>query len=130
LGRVDVSLIYASLDLDMRFPDVLPLKGEDLARSHSAEDRQLRDQTLAEIEAVEQRSHLLRIHDGLRSRRCLPRGMQEGCRVAVDVAFGLGQLEELVEIPAKVGDHTEREPFGALLVQEGLQLIAREAVQG
>jgi hypothetical protein len=39
------------------------------------------------------------------------------------------QLEWLVEIPAKVSDHAEREPFGALLVQKRLQLIAREAPQ-
>ena len=56
--------------------------------------------------------------------------MQEGCRIAVDIALGLGQLEELVEIPAKVSDHAGREPFRALLVQKGLQLIAREAAQG
>src|SRR2546426_7202408 len=102
---------------------MLPLKTENLSRSHSAESGQFDDQPITNVWNREALLHLFHRHDRLAGRGSVFRRHQQPGGILPDMAFFHRQREDLMQVPPEMIDGAERQAGLGLSVQEGLKLF-------
>src|SRR5262249_11867730 len=100
-----------------------------LSRPHAGEQGQLDDQAITQFQHRKTFVYFFDSHHKLWPTLDVLRCHQEFSRILPKMTLGDRQTEHLMKIPPKMIDGAERQASSCLTLQEGLQLLSRDAVQ-